>query len=60
MSVAAPESLSLAGRLESLLLALLLLLEFACGHSFVTSTSISIALGGISVKKSFAGIVLFF
>jgi hypothetical protein len=60
MSVDAPESHSLAGRLKSLSLALLLLLELACGHNLVASTSISIAQGGISLKKLFSGIVLFF
>jgi lipopolysaccharide export LptBFGC system permease protein LptF len=59
MSVDAPESHSLAGRLKSLVLAFLLLLELACGHNFVASTNISIAQGGVSVKESFAGIVLF-
>jgi hypothetical protein len=44
MSVDAPESQSLAGRLKSLSLALLLFLELACGHNFVTSTVTSISI----------------
>jgi hypothetical protein len=46
MSVDTLESHSLATRLKSLALAMLLLLELARGHNVVTSTSISIAQGG--------------